>query len=169
MAAKQRVPTSPKKGSVSVPDRLKAFDRGERFAVLATEDDGQPYTSLIAYALTPNLTAVVFPTPRNTQKYRNIVKAKKVALLIDNRRKGGEDVMEAEAITIVGIARPIRRGKVWEEMADIFLNKHPSLEEFVRAESTALVKVEALRCIHVGEFQTVSVWECTPKKEERNP
>lgn len=161
MMNREDIPTETRKGTVSVRHRLQAFDKGQRFAVLATNDSGRPYTSLVAYALTPDLTKVIFPTPKKTQKYRNILQAGDVALLIDNRGAGGKKgIMEAEAVTIVGVARPLRRGKAWEEMAGIFVKKHPGLEGFIRAETTALVIVEASRCIHVGRFQTVSVWEC---------
>jgi len=92
---KEDIPTKTKKGIVSVPERLKAFDKGERFAVLATDDKGQPYTSLISYAVTPDLSKVIFATPKKTQKYRNILQARDVALLIDNRSKmGKKGIME---------------------------------------------------------------------------
>lgn len=161
MTKKEGIPTITKKGSVSVSERLKDFDKGENFAVLATDDNGRPYTSLISYAVTPELNKIIFATPRDTQKYKNILQASNVALLIDNRKKTGKkNIMEAEAITVVGVARPLRRGRKWDEMAAIFLKKHPGLEGFVRAETTALIIVEATRCIHVGRFQTVSVWDC---------
>jgi nitroimidazol reductase NimA-like FMN-containing flavoprotein (pyridoxamine 5'-phosphate oxidase superfamily) len=162
MKQQEGIPTITKKGSVSVPERLIAFDKREHFAVLATEDNGQPYTSLVSYAMAPGLNRIIFATPRKTQKYRNIMQSKNVALLIDNRTKKGKTaIMGAEAITVVGIARPLRRGKKWEEMAAIFLKKHAGLEGFVRADTTALIIVDAIRCIHVGQFQTVSVWNCS--------
>jgi uncharacterized protein YhbP (UPF0306 family) len=161
MMNQEVIPTITKKGSVSVPERIKVFDRREHFAVLATDDNGRPYTSLVSYAVTPELNRIIFATPRGTQKYKNIMKSKNVALLIDNRtKKGKKTIMEAEAITIVGVARPLRRGKRWDEMAALFLKKHPGLEGFIRAETTALIIVDALKCIHVGQFQTVSVWDC---------
>jgi nitroimidazol reductase NimA-like FMN-containing flavoprotein (pyridoxamine 5'-phosphate oxidase superfamily) len=160
MTRQEDIPTITKKGSASVPERLKVFDKHERFAVLATDDNGRPYTSLVTYAVTPELNRIIFATPRGTQKYKNIMQSKNVALLIDNRtKKGKKTIMEAEAITIVGVARPLRRGKKWDEMAALFLKKHPGLEGFIRAETTALIIVDAIRCIHVGQFQTVSVWE----------
>lgn len=155
------IPTITKKGSVLVPERLKVFDKREHFAVLATDDNGRPYTSLVSYAVVPELNRIIFATPRGTQKYKNIMKSKNVALLIDNRtKKGKKTIMEAEAITIVGVARPLRRGKRWDEMATLFLKKHPGLEGFIRAETTALIIVDVLKCIHVGQFQTVTVWDC---------
>ncbi|MBP1747146.1 MAG: hypothetical protein H6Q54_1761 [Deltaproteobacteria bacterium] len=160
MAKKEDIPTVTKQGTVSVLERLKAFDRREPFAVLATDDNGRPYTSLISYAVTPGLNKIIFATPRETQKYRNIIRAKNVALLIDNRKRSVKaNIMESEAITVVGIARSLRRGKRWDEMAAIFLKKHPGLEGFIRAETTVLITVEVTRYIHVGQFQTVSVWD----------
>lgn len=161
MKQQEGIPTITKKGSVSVPERLKAFDKREHFAVLATDDNGRPYASLVSYAVTPELNRVIFSTPRETQKYKNIMQSKNVALLIDNRtKKGKKTIMEAEAITIMGIAKPMRRGRKWDEMAAIFLKKHPGLEGFIMAETTALIIVDATRCIHVGQFQTVTVWDC---------
>lgn len=161
MTKQEEIPTITRKGSVSVPERLKVFDKREHFAVLATDDNGRPYTSLVTYAVTPELNRIIFATPRETQKYKNIMQSKSVALLIDNRtKKGKKTIMDAEAITIIGVARPLRRGKKWDEMAALFLEKHPGLEGFIRAETTALILVDALKCIHVGQFQTVSVWDC---------
>ena len=50
---------------------LKAFD-ALRFAVLATSDNRTPYTSLIAFALTPDRHTLIFATPKATRKYENI-------------------------------------------------------------------------------------------------
>jgi hypothetical protein len=65
--------------------------------------------------------------------------------------------METEAITIIGKAKPIRKGKAWDELAKIFLMKHPDLEEFISFSTTALMAVDIAQCVHVSRFQTVSV------------
>ena len=121
------IPVTTRKGRAHVQERLAHFDRLERFAVLATDNEGHPYTSLIAFAVTPDLKQVVFATPKATRKYRNIVKGKHVALLLDNRAREKKDVMSAEAITIVGLACPLRKGARRDEMAALFLEKHPDL------------------------------------------
>jgi nitroimidazol reductase NimA-like FMN-containing flavoprotein (pyridoxamine 5'-phosphate oxidase superfamily) len=157
---KERVPNTTKKGTVVIPDRLKMLDRKEYFAVLATDDEGQPYTSLVNFALTKDCRKVIFATPKATQKYRNILKTKSVALLIDNRSKNTKNLMGTEAVTIIGNAHPVRRGKNWDALADIYCKKHPDLTDFVHSPSTALMVVDAMRCVHVSEFQTVSVWDC---------
>ena len=79
------IPDRVKKGTTSVLDRSTALNKDQLHAVLATVLDGQPYTSMIAYALTPDKKRIVFSTPRKTQKYRNILNNSRVSLLIDTR------------------------------------------------------------------------------------
>lgn len=160
MTGRETIPSTTKNGSVAVSERLKVFNKTQFFAVLATNDNGQPYTSLISFAVTPDLKKVIFATPKQTRKYRNILNSKNVAILIDNRSNTRKNLMETEAITIMGEALLIRRGKARDELAALFLKKHPDLEEFIQSKTTALIVVDAIRCIHVGEFQTISVWEC---------
>jgi uncharacterized pyridoxamine 5'-phosphate oxidase family protein len=153
------IPSRTRKGSVAVVERLKVLDRKERFAVLATDDKGKPYTSLISFAFTPDLTKVVFATPRGTQKYRNILGAGDVALLIDNRSTSRKNLLETEAVTLIGTAKAVRKGKTRQAMEAVFLEKHPELKGFVQTPTTALIAVDVTRCIHVGRFQTVTVWD----------
>ncbi len=157
-ATKEQIPVTTKKGTVVIPERLKDFDVKEDFAVLATDDNGSPYTSLISYALTPDLRMVIFATPKGTRKYKNILNSSRVALLIDNRSKSKHRLLETEAITVIGAAKYVRKGKKWDELSRIFLRKHPDLEEFIHASTTALMAVQIIECIHVGHFQTLSVW-----------
>jgi nitroimidazol reductase NimA-like FMN-containing flavoprotein (pyridoxamine 5'-phosphate oxidase superfamily) len=160
MTYKDHIPNKTIKGSISVPDRLRSFNKYQYFCVLATNDKGQPYTSLISFAIAPDLKKVIFATPKDTRKYKNILNTKKVAILIDNRSSTQKKLMATEAVTIIGTARYVRGGKLRDELAAIYLKKHPDLEEFIQSDTTALIVVEATRCIHVGKFQTISVWDC---------
>jgi uncharacterized pyridoxamine 5'-phosphate oxidase family protein len=160
MIQREHIPSKTKDGSVPVPDRLRSFDKTQYFGVLATNDNGQPYTSLISFAITPDLKKVIFATPKNTRKYKNILNSRNVAILIDNRSNTKKNIMRTEAITVIGTARQVRRGKFRDELAVLFIKKHPDLAEFIQSETTALIAVEAVRCIHVGKFQTISVWDC---------
>jgi general stress protein 26 len=154
----QPIPHKKTRGTASVPERLKALDKTQRHAVLATDSDGQPFTSLVAFALLQDLSGIVFATPKDTAKYRNIMKNKRVALLIDTRSNRESSYTDAEAITIVGIAKPARRGRRWKALSEAFTKKHPRLSRFVADPSTALVLVEIARCFHVGQFQKISKW-----------
>lgn len=150
------IPSRVSKGSVSVIDRLIILNKAQRHAVLATDSDGQPYSSLIAYALTSDIKGIIFATPKSTRKYKNILKNRCVSLLIDTRSNTEKDYMDAESITILGNAYPVRRGKKWSELAEILKKKHPRLTSFIDSHETALVYIEIIKCIHVTKFQTIS-------------
>ena len=107
MAGKISIPSTTRKGAADVTRRLKAFDRKESFAVLATDDRGKPYTSLISFALTPDLRQVIFATPKGTRKFKNLTGTRDVALLIDNRSDQRKGFVETQAITIIGTARSV--------------------------------------------------------------
>jgi len=136
---------------------LVSFD-DLRFAVLATSDRGRPYASLIAFALTPDCTTVIFATPKATRKYRNLRSQRSVSILIDNRSQTPEDLRRAEAVTLVGTAQPVRAGARRKEYSKLFSNKHPELAGFVGEPGTALVAVIIEQAIHVTRFQDISTW-----------
>lgn len=159
MAETKTIPSVTEKGAADVAKKLRALDSRQAFGVLATDEDGRPYTSLISFAVTPDLKTVIFATPKNTRKFKNITNTKDVALLIDNRSNRNKGFVETQAITILGSARPVRRGRSWLEYAGILLKKHPELEEFINASTTALVVIDVKSCIHVGNFQTITVMD----------
>jgi heme iron utilization protein len=156
---KRTIPDRVRKGTVSVAERVSALDKICAHAVLATDAAGQPYTSLVAYALTPDMQGVIFITPKATRKYRNILANPRVSLLIDTRTNTPQDYMKAESVTILGNARPVRRGKIHTELAELFLKKHPKLEGVIHSRETALIFFKITQCIHVTKFQSVSVWD----------
>jgi len=156
--SEESIPDRVKKGTVPVLERLNAMDKDQLHAVLATELDGQPYTSMIAYALSPDKKGIVFATPRKTQKYKNILKNNRVSLLIDTRSNTEKDYMSAESLTILGNAIPVRKGEKWSKLAGVLIRKHPNLNEIIHSPETKLIFVKITRCIHVTRFQTVSEW-----------
>lgn len=150
------IPVTVKKGSVDVLGRLRSLNRKQYHAVLATVSDNEPHASLIAYAITPDMKGLVFATPRETRKYRNIIKNKHVCLLLDTRSSTAQDYVKAESMSVAGSAHVMRKGHLKDELIEIFLKKHPQLRNFVHAGSTALILVKITRCIHVSSFQVVS-------------
>jgi nitroimidazol reductase NimA-like FMN-containing flavoprotein (pyridoxamine 5'-phosphate oxidase superfamily) len=140
---KKPIPPITREGRVSVIERLKVLG---------------PYTSLVAYAFTPDMTHLVFATPRATQKYKNILNNKNVSLLIDTRSNTARDYLQAEAVTILGTAAAVRRGPKRTEIAKHLTEKHPDLTAFVDTSSTALVRVKIYECYHVSQFQAVTHW-----------
>ena len=151
-----------KKDMVFVRNRLEVFDKMEQFAVLATQGIDVPYTSLVAFAITTDRKKLLFSTTKGTRKYKNILNSEHVAVLVDNRSSGNKALLETEAITVLGLARPVRRGRVWNEYAKVFLAKHPDFDSFLKTRTTALIAVDIIQCIHVGNFQVVTLWEPEP-------
>ena len=155
------IPERTSKGTADVPQRLKVIDRTQLHAVLATVSGRKPYTSLVAFALTPDTRYVLFATPKKTQKYINIIKNKNVSLLINTAKNTSRDYKNAEAVTIQGKARSVRQGRKRTELAGVLAEKHPHLKSFINSASTALVMVEAEYCVHVSSFQQVTEWRFT--------
>jgi len=153
------IPDRVTKGTTFIPDRLRILDKIQPHAVLATESEGKPYTSLIAYALTPDVKGLIFITPKSTRKYKNILKNKHVSLLIDTRTNTPRDYMGAESVTILGNAHRVRRGKNKTRLSGIFVKKHARLKKIITSPETALILVEITDCIHVTKFQSVSIWK----------
>jgi heme iron utilization protein len=56
----------------------------QRFAVLCSVSDTQPYSNLVAFAASDDLKYLVFITDRNTRKFKNIVENQWVSLLVDS-------------------------------------------------------------------------------------
>lgn len=125
-------------------------------AVLATQDTGQPYASLLAFAAGSDLADIFLASDRNTRKFKNIREENRVALLVDDRANQSADFQAAAAVTIIGKACELQ-GREMEEARAIFLARHPALAEFVMAPHTALLKVAVSRYILVTSFQKVVV------------
>jgi len=126
----------------------------QRSAVLATQQAGQPYLSLMAFAVTPDLTTIIVATDRHTRKYVNLVAEHRVALLIDNRSNTPADTREAVAVTVLGQAMeapPEER----EGFLRLFLDRHPQLEDFATSATCALIAVRVSTYIMVQRFGEV--------------
>jgi nitroimidazol reductase NimA-like FMN-containing flavoprotein (pyridoxamine 5'-phosphate oxidase superfamily) len=126
----------------------------QRSAVLATQEGGQPYLSLMAFAVTPDLTTFIIATDRGTRKYANLMAEPRVALLIDNRNNIPEDTEKAVAVTVLGEAReapPAEHGGFLR----LFLERHPHLEEFATSPTCALIVVQVSTYLVVQRFGEV--------------
>ncbi len=139
----------------SLKQMLASFE-DLRFAVLATSDEGRPYASLIAFALTPDLTTIVFATRTATRKYKNMMHQRSVSVLIDDRFQTPEDLSRAQAVTLVGTARPVRAGSRRAKYAKLLSDRHPKLAGFIDEPGTAVVAVAVEEAIHVTQFQNVA-------------
>ena len=145
-------------GEASLPERIRALVEGEPFAVLATQGDAQPYGSVIALAVSADLTQAAFCTSRATRKYSLLERCDRVALVIDDRSKHGDDILCVSAVTATGRAAELAPGADRDHWQAELLARHPYLEEFLASPSCAVFLVEIVRYLHVVRFQEVSQW-----------
>ena len=138
----------------SIKEDLKGLFTSQRLAVLATQSEGQPYTSLVAFAAGDDLKELFFATTRATRKYANLTADARVAMLIDNRSNQATDFRWAMAVTATGKAEELT-GHEREEASKRYLAEHPHLEEFVSSPSCALLRVSVDRHYVASRFQKV--------------
>ena len=127
----------------------------QRFAVIATETNQQPYTNLVAFASTSDFRVFIFATKRNTQKYLNINENNRIAILIDNRENTPTDLTNAITITALGTAREVR-DRI-EEYRDLLLQKHPDLLGFLDDPSCALIEIQVTIYQIIQQFEQMHI------------
>jgi nitroimidazol reductase NimA-like FMN-containing flavoprotein (pyridoxamine 5'-phosphate oxidase superfamily) len=138
----------------SMKKDLQGLFGSQRLAVLATQNQGQPYSSLVAFAASEDLEQLFFATTRATRKYANLSSDPRVAMLIDNRSNEAADFRWAMAVTATGKAGEVE-GQEREKVLRIYLAKHPHLEDFVSSPSCALLKIRVERYYVATRFQNV--------------
>jgi heme iron utilization protein len=134
--------------------RLRQLFTSQKLAVIATQHEGQPYASLIAFAASDDLKELFFATPRATRKFAYLQANPRVALLMDSRSNQDADIHRAIAATALGTAAEVPPEER-EQVLKRFLAKHPHLEEFAQSPSTAVVRVSVETYYVVSRFQEV--------------
>ena len=141
-----------------LPERIRALVEGELYGVLCTQGSEQPYGSLVAFAFGRDLSAAAFATPITTRKFQLLSECDRVALVVDNRPKFADDMTRIEAVTATGRAIRLDPGASFERWAQRLLERHPYLDAFLAAPSTALFRIDVARFFHVERFQEVRQW-----------
>lgn len=133
---------------------LRQLLETQLLGVLGTQRAGEPYTSLVGFAATPDLKMLLFATGRSTRKHANLADDARASMLVDNRTNSVTDFTSAAAATAVGVVEqiePDRRG----ELEQIYLRKHPQLESFVKSPSCVFLQLRVNLYIVVDQFQHV--------------
>ena len=146
---------------MKVPDSVQALLprllETQKYAVLATDNHGQPYTSLMAFSVTEDLQSFILMTERGRLKYENLMANPRVAIMIDNRENLGSDLQEAVAVTAQGLAEEIA-GDARDEWRALCLARHPALQAFADSPTCALIRIKVTSYIVVRCFQEVIEW-----------
>jgi heme iron utilization protein len=136
-------------------EMLKALFSSQRLGILATQESGQPYGSLVAFAATDNLKGLLFATARATRKYANLSGAPRAAMVIDNRTNQESDFHKAMAATATGIVKEVKDPEK-EPLLRLYLSKHPYLKDFVSSPTCALLSLNVETYYVVRQFQNVT-------------
>ena len=142
---------------IDIRPTLRALLQSQRFAVLATDDHGQPFTSLMAFAATEDLRHLVVLTEQTTRKYANLRSNPRVALLIDDRENKGSDTEDSVVVTAIGEAQELDRD-AGAPLLGLFLDRHPYLAAFADSPSCAIVRVNVSSYQLVSRFQQIVEW-----------
>ena len=133
---------------------LRELLEGQLLGVLGTHHEGEPYTSLVGFAATPDLKQLLFATGRSTRKHSNLAEDSRASILVDNRTNRPADFTEAAAATAVGVVEEISEAER-SEFDRVFLAKHPHLESFVKSPSCVPLRLRVSVYMVVAHFQHV--------------
>ncbi len=111
-----------------------------QFAILATQYDGQPHASLMAFIPFDGIRYLVVATYRNTLKYRNVLKDGRVAMLIDNHMVPGSAGHRNLVLTAHGIASEVP-SRDSREIEQAYLARHSNLRDFLSSPDCVLLRV----------------------------
>jgi len=128
---------------------VEAALQSSRFAVLATEGNGQPHASLIAITPFESFRKLIFATYRSTRKFRNLALNGKVAVLFEVGNTDRSGLQKSYVVTAFGYAEEIMVEER-DSTLNTHLKRHPDLGSFLRSTDCALmlVTVEAYQIVH---------------------
>ena len=135
--------------------KLEKLLHSQRFAVIATRGEKEPYTSLVAFIHSKDLKQIIFATLKNTKKYNNILKNSNVSMLIDNRVNKPEDIKKTIAVTVIGNADELQNNISYYK--NLYLKKHPYLKDFIKSIDTILISIKVEKILLVDHFQNVRI------------
>lgn len=134
--------------------RIARLMDGQKLAVLATHNDGHPYGSLMAFAVTEDLAYLLFVTPRATRKFTNIQQDPRAAAVIDSRSHSERDFHAAEALTCLGSVEEVPEAER-DALLPLFTKRHEYLHDFAHSPSCAFIRMKVRSYSLVSRFQEV--------------
>ena len=135
--------------------RIRLVMANQLYGILSTQgEEGLPHASIMAFASTDDLRSIVFATPKDTRKHRNMLARTGVAFFVDDRRENSEELMQVIGIEATGQAVELT-GNAKQAYRIVLLAKNPQLASFVDSADSALM------CITVKEYDVVDQFQHT--------
>jgi nitroimidazol reductase NimA-like FMN-containing flavoprotein (pyridoxamine 5'-phosphate oxidase superfamily) len=118
---------------------LRVLERN-RLAVLATQRDGQPHASLMAFTPLGGLRFLAFATYRETLKYKSIGQDPRVAILVEDRESDFSYLGQPLVLTALGEAIETPEEERHAHIAK-HLTRHPGLQNFLCSSECEFIRV----------------------------
>lgn len=142
---------------LSIKTYIEDIFKLSRFAVLATEGDGQPHASLVAITPMQGFSTLIFATYRNTQKYHNLVRNRNVAVLVEsidiNRLSQHGSIVLTASGHVEDIEITQKSMVFWAH-----LERHPELLSFMQSADCSLVRIKVDKYQVVRGIDDVQWW-----------
>ena len=144
-----------KETNEQVRKQLSELFHSQKLATLATQKDGQPYASLVAFYSSDDLKHIYFVTPWTTRKFAYLTANSRVAVMINSSTNRPSDFHRAVSVTALGEAIEVDSPEK-DLILGRYLEKHPHLDEFAQSPTCALVQVTVRSYYMVKKFQNVT-------------
>jgi nitroimidazol reductase NimA-like FMN-containing flavoprotein (pyridoxamine 5'-phosphate oxidase superfamily) len=125
---------------------LRVLERN-RLAVLATQRNGQPHASLMAFTPLEGVRFLAFATYRDTLKYESIRQDRRVAILVEDRQSSVRRSGKRLVLTALGEAIETSEEERLTHIAT-HLSRHPGLRRFLSSPACEFMRV-AVRAYQV--------------------
>ncbi len=135
-------------------DEIQDVLQSRRFAVLATQQHGQPHASLMAFTPMNGIRHLILATYRATLKYRSLCEDGRVAILIDSRSAEEASGNRGPVITAHGHVAEVPPAE-HEAVYQAHLNRHPDFECFFSSPDCALLRMDVKAYELVGGTEDV--------------
>lgn len=146
---------------MGLKEKIQGLLSSQKLAVLATRRDGSPYSNLMAFAASSDLTRFYFVTNRSTRKFRNLSEDNRASLLVDDRENTASDFHRARAVTVLGLTHPLD-GETLSAARRLLVARHPYLKTFVESPSCQVFCFDVEVYYLVEGFGNVSEYRPDP-------
>jgi heme iron utilization protein len=103
--------------------------RAQRWAALATSDAGEPLASMVAYALEPPGTALIFHVSQLAQHTRNLLEHSRCSLAISEQDTSEDDPQRLQRVTLTGTVSVLHRNaEEYLPAAEAYIERFPDAQ-----------------------------------------
>ncbi len=133
---------------------LRALFSAQRIAALGTlGDTGQPFVSMVPYAVDPQAGLIVIHVSALAAHTRNLQDAPQVSLLVMQSEVPGEPVHALPRVTLEGVASVLSVDSApWQSARAAYLARFPDAEPMTQLGDFMFVGIELLGARQVAGF-----------------